>query len=98
MYLLGLHLAPICPTSCSGRHEAAFQLFSGAVLACMKGVCLTDLTLDHASIALLSCLVNCEETKRIVTHLKRIIWHILCRYGLPPRRAGLALSSATAMQ
>ena len=77
-YLLGLHLAPIRPTGCIVRHEAAFQLFEGAELAGVKGVWLTELTLRHASIALLSCLVNCEETKNIVTHLKCIIWHFLC--------------------
>ena len=45
VYLLWLHLAAIRPTVLSDWHEAASLLFDCAVLAGMKGVWLTDITL-----------------------------------------------------
>ena len=76
-YLLALYLALIRPAIWVGRCEAAFQLLIGTVLAGMKGVGLAVQLLQDALFALLSCLGNCKETKTIITHLKRIIWHLL---------------------
>ena len=63
-YVLGLHLAPICPTIWMGWREATFQLAAGTVLAGVEWVGLAFQLLHNASFALLSCLGNCEGTKK----------------------------------
>ena len=63
-YVLGLHLALIHSTIRMGWHEATFQLAVGTVLAGVEWVGLAFQLLHNASFALLSCLDNCEGTKK----------------------------------
>ena len=63
-YILGLHLAPICPTIWMGWREAAFELAAGTVLAGVEWVWTTVQTLRNTSLTLSCCLSNCEGTKK----------------------------------
>ena len=97
-YILGLHLAPICPTIQMGWHEAAFELAAGTVLAGVEWVWITVQTLQNASLTLSCCLSNCEGIKNIVTHLKHAVQHFLLGWELLLQRASLTLHSPGCLQ
>ena len=71
IHLPSSHLLPHRPASLLVNwHEAAPQLFVGAVVAGAQGVRLTDQSCFQASLALSLSLVNSEVMRRVDTHHK----------------------------